>query len=151
MLDFDPRSDTASDADYIYRARAAGRYIAFERRSISDLDQRYEVVVRNASTGKTVSKALTGQRRDPRGISIGIGTTSGMDLRRDGAVAWIAQDSVSPGVAEVWAGYGTSFRRLARSPGLLRVQIGRRAVTWLGNGKRMTAPAPRQRSDWPIR
>lgn len=145
VLGFDPLDEEGrTDLDFVYRARAAGRYTAFERVYLDDLDdRRYEVVVINVETRETLSTDATGTLDRPDGPDVGIGRTLNLKLRPDGAVAWIARDDGTPGVAEVWVGRGHSFERLQRASGIARsLHLDRSTVRWSQQGRPQRAKAP---------
>jgi hypothetical protein len=141
----DPQ-DPRTDLDIVVRPRAAGRYVAYELAYRDEMDHRNTVVVRNAATRRTVTSAPTGTLINPDGPDSGIGPTTALALRGDGAVAWIVADvENSTGQnLEVWAARGQKRERLAVGPDIapreLRIRDGR--VVWAQAGAPRTASLP---------
>lgn len=129
--------DPRTDLDTVLRPRAAGRYVAFERAYVDELDHRYTVIVRDAATGRTLTSAPTGQLVNPDGPDSGIGPTTALALRRDGAVAWIVRDETAADTQhEVWVGQGRARTRLARAPDIApqSLRLSKQRVCWTQGG-----------------
>jgi hypothetical protein len=108
-----------------------------ERESVGNNEWR--VVVRNLRTGKVVHRVPTGTYSPPSPKIVGIGPTTAIVVKSDGAVAWIAQDGV--GNYEVHALDKTGSRLLASGENVKPYVLGLKGSTlyWEQEGKRRSA------------
>lgn len=138
-----------SDGDVVLRPRAAGKYVAFERAYQDELDRQNNVVVVNVESGRTVTSAPTGRLLNPDGPDSGIGPTTALVLRSDGAVAWIARDIDSPSAEtlEVWVDKARKRKQLATGTTIRAdvLKLSSSSVTWTQGGKLRRAASPKWR------
>lgn len=146
-LGFARGSDGRTDGDLVLRPRAAGKYVAFERAYQDELDRRNNVVVVNVESGRTVTSAPTGRLLNPDGPDSGIGPTTALVLRSDGAVAWIARDIDSPSAEtlEVWVDKTRKRKQLATGTSIRAdvLKLSSSSVTWTQGGKLRRAASPK--------
>ncbi len=75
----------------VRREVLAGPLVAYEEGSGGEAANTYLVVVRNLRTGRVIRKLPTGTPVTPRPSWIGIGPTTAIVAKNDGAVAWIVE------------------------------------------------------------
>jgi len=108
-----------------------------ERESVGNNEWR--VVVRDLRTGKVVHRVPTGTYSPPSAKIIGVGPTTAVVVKSDGAVAWIAENGV--GNYEVHALDKTGSRLLASGENIKPYVLGLKGSTlyWEQEGKRHSA------------
>jgi hypothetical protein len=99
------------------------------------------VVVRNLSTGRVVHKVPTGTLLQPTPGIVGVGQTTAIVVKNDGAVAWITEASLAEGGYQVHALDKTGNRVLASNRDIKPYALGLRGseLYWVEGGKRMSA------------
>jgi hypothetical protein len=102
---------------------------------------RFIVVVRNLSTGRIVHKAPTGTLLQPTPGIVGVGQTTAIVVKNDGAVAWITEASLGEGGYQVHALDKTGNRVLASNRDIKPYALGLKGskLYWVEGGKRMSA------------
>jgi hypothetical protein len=136
----------------IRKITRGGAFVAYEAVSTvaridpAPNDNVWKVIVRNLRNGHTVHSVPTGSLLRPRRYSEGVGSVTMLVVRRDGAVAWIAQDNERtngepPTYYDIYASGRHGTRLLAhgrqiRGSYLRLVGMG---VQWTEAGKRRAA------------
>ena len=69
----------------------AGPLVAYEESGGGTVTRIYRVVVRNLRTGQTIRDAPTGNLGTPSKSFVGVGPTTSIVVKNDGAVAWIVE------------------------------------------------------------
>jgi hypothetical protein len=75
----------------VQRESLAGPLVAYEEGAGGEDANTYLVVVRNLRTGRVMHKLPTGTPVTPRPSWVGIGPTTALVVKGDGAVAWIVE------------------------------------------------------------
>jgi hypothetical protein len=96
------------------------------------------VVVRDLRNGRVLHKVPTGPARASDSRNVGVGPTTALVVKSDGAVAWIAE---APGVYEVRALDTTGTRLLAAAGDIKPYALGLKdnRLYWTRGAKRMSA------------
>jgi hypothetical protein len=108
----------------------------------SDCSGRFEVVVCDLRTGKTLHDLPTGTRTAPNPNFVGVGFTTEIVVKADGAVAWITEALLEEGAYQVHALDKTGSRMLASGPGINPNSLALHGseLSWSQDGKRMSTP-----------
>jgi hypothetical protein len=93
-----------------------GPLVAYEEGSGGEVANTYLVVVRNLRTGRVIRKLPTGTPITPRPFWVGIGPTTTIVVKSDGAVAWIVDTGFPDGEYQVHAVDQSGSRVLASNP-----------------------------------
>ena len=106
----------------------------------SECSGRFVVVVRNLSNGRIVQKVPTGTPLKPTPGFVGVGETTAIIVKRNGAVAWITE-VLGEGGYQVHALDKTGNRVLASGRDIKPYALGLRGseLYWVEGGKRMSA------------
>lgn len=89
-----------------------GAFVAYEDGGGGQATNTYLVVVRNLRTGRVIHKLPTGTPATPRPSWVGIGPTTALVVKSDGAVAWIVETGY-PTEYQVYAVDKSGSRMLA--------------------------------------
>lgn len=108
----------------------------------SQCSGRFLVVVRDLRTGKTLHKVPTGMLATPNPNFVGVGSTTEIVVKADGAVAWITEAPLQEGLYQVHALDKTGSRMLASGRGINAdsLALGGSELSWSQDGKRMSTP-----------
>ena len=128
----------------VARPRIAGRYVAFERRHVDDANDRFEVLVVDVRRRRVVTRVPTGEAPPDVAEAVGVGPVRRLELRRDGAVAWIAADESNLGEREVWTACRNRATPVAAGADVEEAGLALRAsaVAYRQAGADRSAPAP---------
>jgi hypothetical protein len=107
----------------------------------SECSGTFIVVVRNLSTGRIVHKVPTGTPLQPTPGIVGVGQTTAIVVKSDGAVAWITEASLGEGGYQVHALDRAGNRVLASGGDIKPYALGLKGseLYWVEGGKRMSA------------
>jgi hypothetical protein len=107
----------------------------------SECSGKFIVLVRNLSTGRIVHKVPTGTPLQPTPGYVGVGETTAIVVKSDGAVAWITEDWLGESGYQVHALDSTGSRVLASNRDIEPHALGLRGseLYWVQGGKRMSA------------
>jgi hypothetical protein len=119
----------------------AGPLVAYEDGSGGEEFNSYFVVVRNLRTGRVIRKMPTGTPATPSKSLVGVGPTTAIVLKSDGAVAWIAEAGF-PTTYEVHAVDQSGSRVLASSSDIdpSSLTLAGSTLYWTENSVAMSAP-----------
>jgi hypothetical protein len=106
----------------------------------SECSGTFIVVVRNPSTGRIVHRVPTGTPLQPTPSFVGIGETTAIVVKSDGAVAWITEVALGEGGYQVHALDKAGSRVLASGEDIKPYALGLRGseLFWAEGGKRMS-------------
>ncbi len=108
----------------------------------SQCSGRFEVVVRDLRTGKTLHKVPTGTLATPNLNFVGVGSTTEIVVKADGAVAWITEAPLQEGLYQVHALDKTGSRMLASGRGINAnsLALNGNELSWSQDGTRTSTP-----------
>jgi hypothetical protein len=123
------------------RETLAGPLVAYEDGSGGEISNTYVVVVRNLRTGKVIRRVPTGTPATPSPKLVGIGPTTAIVAKPDGAVAWIAETG-DPTEYQVYAVDATGSRTVASSTDIepFSLALAGSTLYWTQNGQPASAP-----------
>jgi hypothetical protein len=121
----------------------AGPLVAYEEGGGGEIFNRYFVMVRDLRTGRVVRKLPTGTPTKPptSPLSAGIGPTTAIVVKPDGAVAWIVETGY-PSEYQVHAVDSSGSRTLASGTDIdpSSLALAGSTLYWMQNGQAMSAP-----------
>ncbi|HEY3760059.1 MAG TPA: hypothetical protein VGL37_09870 [Solirubrobacteraceae bacterium] len=119
----------------------AGPLVAYEEGGGGEVVNIYLVVVRNLRTGRVIREVPTGTLSTPKPGWVGIGPTTGIVLKSDGAVAWIAETGF-PMNYEVHAVDNNGSRVLATGSDIdpSSLALADETIYWTAGSTAMSAP-----------
>jgi hypothetical protein len=113
--------------------------VAYEDGSGGEEFNSYFVVVRNLHTGRVIRKMPTGTPATPSKSLVGLGPTTAIVLKSDGAVAWIVNTGSE---YQVHATDASGSRTLASGTDIGResLALASNTIYWTENSTAMSAP-----------
>jgi hypothetical protein len=119
----------------------AGPLVAYEEASGGETERFYRVFVRNLRTGHLVREVPTGTPTPPNDATVGVGPTTSIVLKRNGAVAWIAEAGF-PTTYQVHAVDNNGSRVLASASDIdpSSLALAANTIYWTENSTAMSAP-----------
>ena len=119
----------------------AGPLVAYQEGSGGETVRIYLVVVRNLQTGRVVGEVPTGTPITPNKSVIGIGPTTSIVLKSDGAVAWIVKTGF-PTTYQVHAIDSNGSRVVATGSDIdpSSLALASNTIYWTENSTAMSAP-----------
>jgi hypothetical protein len=123
------------------RETLAGPLVAYQEGGGGESVRVYLVVVRNLRTGRVVRELPTGTPATPSKSVVGVGPTTGIILKSDGAVAWIVQTGF-PTTYQVHAVDKSGSRVLASGSDIdpLSLALAGSTIYWTASSAAMSAP-----------
>jgi hypothetical protein len=125
----------------VRREVLAGPLVAYEEGSGGETANTYLVVVRNLRTGRVIRKLPTGTPVTPRPLWVGIGPTTAIVIKSDGAVAWIVETGF-PAEYQVHAVNKSGSRVLASGVDIApsSLALAGNTLYWRQSGQSISAP-----------
>ena len=121
-----------------------GEMVAYEEFvegcGLNHCNGRFEVVVLDLRTGRTLHQVPTGTRATPIANFVGVGSTTAIVVKADGAVAWITEAPIQEGDYQVHALDETGSHVLASGPDINPHSLALHGseLSWAQDGKRMS-------------